>query len=253
MKNHTKGSFTLIELLVVIAIIAILAAMLLPALSAARQRAQSTSCVANVKQVVLGLTMYSTVNDNVFPLQYKVDSDYHYYYTFMEGFMDFKDPHTLSKNKNELNFLTCPSLGRRGWVNRSYIYGVTNEADSYPTDVRKSYTNGNATLSYLMPDKGADPTKLSFITDAVRKCPKNMDGWASGETIQVFDWRVSGSNDYRINFHHGKCATLGYVDGHVGSLTKEEFASEAKERVAAGKQYFYYWDEATQAGVKMNM
>ncbi len=61
-------SFTLIELLVVIAIIAILAAMLMPALQQARERAQATSCQSNLKQVTTGLLLYADNNKDYFPI-----------------------------------------------------------------------------------------------------------------------------------------------------------------------------------------
>ena len=68
MKCTKRNAFTLIELLVVIAIIAILAALLLPALAAAKNKAKLATCQSNFHQVALGLTMYCGDNGDWYPI-----------------------------------------------------------------------------------------------------------------------------------------------------------------------------------------
>ena len=260
-KNHlfhhagvTHVCFTLIELLVVIAIIAILAAMLLPALSAARERARTAACTANIKQIALGLNMYSVSYEGLFPLKAKVAGNWDYYYTFLEGDFNFKDPGTLDKPNKALDFLTCPTISNRGWSNRSFIYGVTAETNSYPAGVLKVKVSGDDRLTYLLPDKSPDPSAVAFLGESVRKFTANSYGWTNGQTVMCFDWYLGESTmDYRVWFAHANKGNFGYVDGHVSTLSKEEFANEAKGRMATGYEYFYYWDDTQKKGIKMDM
>ena len=104
LRLQTARGFTLIELLVVIAIIAILAAMLLPALSAAKKKAQAIQCLSNYKQLTLAWTMYA--NDNSETLAFNGD-------------------------RNATGVQTTPS-----WVYNSQVNYMTWGAEPYNTNIQ---------------------------------------------------------------------------------------------------------------------
>ena len=258
--------FTLIELLVVIAIIAILAAMLLPALSKAREKARQISCTNNMKQCTLGMNMYTSDNDGNY-LACGAIADYKWW-----GELVTTPPGTdLDARGDALNLGT----GRKKGL--SAVYPGTDDAGNYYTpsmlcpsapshigvfhyfNTVWDFAYNGFTHSFVgLPSGTSRIAKETSITRNISRTMMFIDNWKYRVSIgEAFHGTGNGVGNagLTIGFNicgagvetktcvgktwgtHAGCMTTGFMDGHVEQVKAVEVNTDGI--------YYNVWDSGS--------
>ena len=188
--------FTLIELLVVIAIIAILASMLLPALSKARERARTSLCVSNLKQVQIMVLMYMDEWDRI-----STGNTSHWTISLVNSGL-------LPLTEGAFRSMRCPAYKYYSTsVSTTETYGMRRcKGDLHIYELmRKPSTYVMLADSIFIGSK--KPYKQSHVFQGLRDSPSESN---------------YGGNAWKIHYRHNLCANVSFADGHVQTMNVNE-------------------------------
>ena len=212
MKKQTV--FTLIELLVVIAIIAILAAMLLPALAKAREKARNISCVNNLKQIFTGAYMYTDNYDDTLP---RVNTSYDVKYENVSttgdswfGLINFyvtnEKTFECPADTAKVNAKTAIADQDENKFKLSYgMNGVSNVVDA---DQKTKY----GTCSNVAPNLTVEnPSQTLLIADVGVQCT----------ALYPYVNTTVMEGDGFLAYRHGDRFNVAFFDGHAEGFTNK--------------------------------
>jgi prepilin-type N-terminal cleavage/methylation domain-containing protein/prepilin-type processing-associated H-X9-DG protein len=200
MKIARKNTgFTLVELLVVIAIIAILAAILLPALKAARERARSTRCMANLKNFGWALGQYTVEYDGYMPV-------HHSSYIMW--------PHEIKKYIDDVKVFLCPSGPASAAWDGEQVFGSSGKLLTYGINdwgwiESLSPVNGNRGLGGI-PEWRKKITSLKSAADMIAFLESNCVGIWDSCVDPLADLNIGEGPGYR----HMMGNNIVFADGH---------------------------------------